>query len=186
MKPPEIRKRLAETGRTSASLARHLGKSKDSVSRLLNEQRAMDVEEHEKIVSFFGDDHVAAPAFVQIPVYGYAAAGGGDRIALAEDRVLDNIEVPAGMAKGQTIAIRIAGDSMEPRLFSGELVIVELGIPPSRNRDCVVEMKDGTALVKEYRGMRDGQAFLFQYNPAEEVRLAVTQIKALHAVKYRR
>ena len=185
MKPPEIRRRLAETGRTSAALARHLGKSKDSVSRLLNEARAMDVEEHQRIVEFFGDDEPKAPEFVQIPVFGYAAAGGGDRVAIASDRELDRIEIPAALAKGQTIGIRVAGDSMEPRLFSGELVIVELGVPPMRNRDCVVEMKDGTALVKEYRGMRDGVAFLYQYNPAEEVRLDVIQVKAIHAVKLR-
>jgi len=186
MKPPEIRKRLTETGRTQAALARHLGKSKDSVSRLLAGQRNMDVEELTQIQSFFGDAQPRPPEFVQIPVYGYAAAGGGDRVAMASDQVLDRIEVPAGLTRGQTIAIRVAGDSMEPRLYSGELVIVELGVPPNRGGDCVVEMRDGSALVKQYQGAKDGFVFLFQHNPEQEVRVPMIDVRAIHAVKYRR
>lgn len=186
MKPPEIRRRLRETGRTQAALARHLGKSKDSVSRLLSGYRNMDVDELHAIQDFFGESEPAHPDYVQIPVYGYAAAGGTDRVAIANDQVLERIEVPYGLTRGETIAIRVAGDSMEPRLYSGELVIVELGVPPNRGGDCVVEMKDGTALVKQYQGIRDHYAFLRQLNPDQEVRLPLTQVKAIHAVKYRR
>lgn len=186
MKPPEIRRRLRESGRTQESLARHLGISKDSASRLVAGHRNMRLEELDKIQDFFGDTEPRHPEFVQIPVYGYVAAGGTDRIALASDHVLERIEVPYGLTRGETIAIRVAGDSMEPRLYSGELVIVELGVPPNRGGDCVVEMKDGTALVKQYQGIRDGYAFLRQLNPDQEVRLPLTQVKAIHAVKYRR
>lgn len=186
MKPPEIRRRLEETGRTQAALARHLGKSKDSVSRLMQGLRKIDADEALAIEKFFGGAEPAAPAFVQIPVYGYAAAGGADRVSVASDQVLDRIEVPAGLARGEVMAIRVAGDSMEPRLYSGELVIVGVGVPPSRNADCVVELRDGTAMVKQYRGQRDGQVFLWQYNPETEVRVPADQVRALHAVIYRR
>lgn len=186
MKPPEIRKRLDDTGRTQAALARHLGKSKDSISRLMTGQRGIDADEAEEIKRFFGDDVQPAPTTQLIPVYGYAAAGGGDRVSIASDQVLDRIEVPAGLTRGDTIAIRVAGDSMEPRLYSGELVIVGLGVPPTRNGDCVIEMKDGTALVKQYRGQRDGVVFLHQLNPEDEIRVPMIQIKGMHAVVYRR
>lgn len=186
MKPPEIRERLKQTGRSQAALGRAIGKSKDSVSRLLKGERQLDFEEAEAIRHFFGDDQTAGPTYVQIPVYGYAAAGGSDRISIASDHVLDRIEVPAGLGRGEVIAIRIAGDSMEPRLYSGELVIVGLGVPPTRNGDCVIEMRDGSAIVKQYRGQRDGVAFLYQYNPEQEVKVPLTSIRGMHAVIYRR
>lgn len=186
MKPPEIRDRLKRTGRSQAALARAIGKSKDSVSRLMTGQRGMDVDEAAAIRDFFSDGTEQPPQFVQIPVYGYAAAGGEDRIALADDQVLDRIEVPYGLVRGDAVAIRVAGDSMEPRLYSGEMVIVGLGVPPQRNGDCVVELRDGSALVKQYRGSRDGTVFLHQLNPDREVRIESSKVKALHAVVYRR
>jgi phage repressor protein C with HTH and peptisase S24 domain len=186
MKPPEIRSRLRATGRTQTALAAHLGKSKDSVSRLVAGQRSMDIDELAQIKEFFGDDQPAAPTTVQIPVYGYAGAGGDDRVVIASDQVLEYIEIPAGMVRGEAIAVRVAGESMYPRLFSGEMVIVERNVPPVRNKDAVIELKDGSALVKEYRGQKDGVVFLFQYNPEGEVRVPADQVRAMHAVKYRR
>ncbi len=75
---------------------------------------------------------------------------------------------------------------MEPRLFSGETVVVALNVTPTRFGDCVVELKDGTGLVKQYRGRRDGYVFLYQYNPEREVRLREDEIRAIHAVQLRR
>jgi phage repressor protein C with HTH and peptisase S24 domain len=186
MKPPEIRARLERSGRSQIALGRYIGKSKDSVSRLVKGERGLDVEEAEKIAEFFGDDVEPRAQFTQIPVYGYAAAGGDDHISIAGDLVLDRIEVPLGLTRGAAIAIRVAGDSMEPRLYSGELVIVGLGVPPTRNGDCVVELRDGSAIVKLYKGQRDGAVFLAQLNPAQEVRIDASKVKAIHAVLYRR
>jgi len=186
MKPPEIRRRLEETGRTQSALARHLGKSKDSVSRMLQGMRRIDADEAAEIERFFGVSEASAPTYVQIPVYGYAAAGGDDRISIASDHVLERIEVPYGLSRGEVMAVRVAGDSMEPRLYSGELVIVGVGVPPSRNADCVVELRDGSAVVKQYRGQRDGHVFLWQYNPEQELKLPADKVRAIHAVLYRR
>lgn len=186
MKPPEIRARLKDTGRTQAALGRAIGKSKDSVSRLLTGQRALEVDEAEAISAFFGEDQPAGPTFVQIPVYGYAAAGSDDRVSIASDQVLDRIEIPAGLTRGEAFAIRVSGDSMEPRLYSGELVIVGKGVPPQKNGDCVVELKDGSAVVKQYRSQKDGVVFLHQLNPDREVRLEAVKVRAIHAVLYRR
>ncbi len=186
MKPTEIRERLQQTGRSQIALGRAIGKSKDSVSRLLKGERGIDVEEAAQIRAFFDGSAALEPAFQQIPVFGFAAAGGEDRISLASDHILDRIEVPVGLVRGDVMAVRVAGDSMEPRLFSGETVIVGRGVKPSRFGDCIVEMKDGSALVKQYRGQRDGYHFLFQYNPEQELRLPSTQVRAVHAVLYRR
>lgn len=186
MKPPEIRERLKATGRTQAALGKAIGKKKDSVSRLLLGERSMDVDEAAAIRAFFGDDQVAGPTFLRIPVYGYAAAGGDDHVAIASDHVLDWVEIPAGMVRPDAFAIRVAGESMEPRLYSGEQVIVNPGVPPLRDGDCVVEMRDGSALVKQYRGQRDGVVFLNQHNPPREIRVDASKVKTIHAVAIRR
>lgn len=180
MKPPEIRKRLDETGRSQISLAKHLGKSKDSVSRLLKGERDLKADELAAIRTFFGDDKPAAPTHIRLPVFGYAAAGGTDRVALASDQILDYIELPAGFIRGEAFAVQVAGGSMYPRLFDGERVIAERDVPPIRNKEVVVELTDGTGLVKEYRGQKDGFLFLWQYNPEEEVRIPITKVRRMH------
>lgn len=186
MKPDEIRERLRRTGRSQAALGRHIGASKDSMSRLMTGQRRLQAAELPLIEEFFAGDRDKGPAYETLDVYGYAQAGGEDRIGLASDQVIDRIEVPAGMVRGPAIGIRVAGDSMEPRLYSGETVIVALNVAPARDRDCVVEFRDGTGIVKQYRGQREGQVFLWQYNPEQEIRVDASKVKAIHAVLYRR
>ncbi|WP_040349795.1 S24 family peptidase [Brevundimonas sp. BAL3] len=187
MKPEEIRSRLRATGRSQAALGRHIGASKDSISRLMNGERRLQATELELIKDFFaGEQPPAGPAYDTLDVYGYAQAGGDDLVSLADGQVIDRIEVPAGLVRGATIGIRVVGDSMEPRLFSGETVIVGLNMPPQRDRDCVVEFRDGSAIVKQYKGQRDGTVFLHQYNPDKEVRVEASKVKAIHAVLYRR
>lgn len=187
MKPPEIRARLKQTGRTQIALARSIGKSKDSVSRLLKGERGLDVEEAQQIRAFFGDvDQNAGQNAEQVPVFGLPMPGGDDRFSLQADQIMDRIELPGGMTRGETIAVRLPGDDMAPRLFSGEIVIVAKGVPPARNGDCLVELKDGSGLIKQYVGQREGQVFLRQFNPDEEVRIPAIQVRALHSVAYRR
>jgi len=186
-KLPDLKARLRTSGKSQVALAQYLGITKDSVGRLVNGQRKAEAEELQRALAFLdGEIAPAAPAFQQINVYGYAAAGGDDRIMIADDRVLDRIEVPMGLARGEIFGIRVAGDSMEPRLYSGEIVIVSRDLRPSRMGDCVVELRDGTALVKQYRGERDGVLFLHQYNPDQEVKIEASKVRAIHAVVYRR
>lgn len=185
MKPPEIRARLKRTGRTQQALARSIGKSKDSVSRLLKGERSLDVEEAQQIRDFFGDDD-AADATGQVPVYGMPIPGDPDRFSLSADQVLDRIELPAGMTRGETIAVRMPSEVMAPRLFSGEIVIVARGVPAAIHGDCLVELKDGAGMVRHYVGQKEGHVFLRQFNPDREIRIEATKVRALHLVAYRR
>ena len=76
---------------------------------------------------------------------------------------------------------------MEPRFFAGESVFVHAGLPPARGQDCLIEFRDGSAVIKSYRGQRDGFVFAWQYNPSadesNELRYQGTDVKALHAVE---
>ena len=64
------------------------------------------------------------PRIVRIPVLGYVAAG----IPIEEiEDVIDWEEIPKDWLRGgkKYFALRIRGDSMEPRMYDGDVVIVE-------------------------------------------------------------
>lgn len=186
MRGQDIRGRLDRAGRSQSALARHMGKTVHSIGRLVKSPRELTPSEVAQIEEFFGDAAPAVPTIERIPVYGYVAGGGIDRIAMGSDSVLDYLEVPAGLTRGRPIALRVVGDSMEPRLFSGETVIVGLGVAPARFGDCVVEYQDGSGIIKQYRGQRHGKVFVYQYNPEQEFPIEGSSVKAVHAVLFRR
>ena len=62
------------------------------------------------------------PSVVKIPVLGEVAAGFP---MFADENIIDYEEIPAEMAKNDDyFALKIHGDSMEPRICSGDVVIV--------------------------------------------------------------
>lgn len=203
MKGTDYHRRLTQRGLTQAALAKfmteHLGRpvSAKAVSRILTgANKRFDVEEANAIEQFLqihGDNAPAsAPAgqyepprsTQRIPLYGFAAAADDDHIAYGADSVLDWLEPPA---LNLDAAFRVAGSSMEPRLFAGETVFVRLGLRPARGNDCVVELKDESAgvLIKTFTKASNGWVFLRQWNPDIELKLRWDEIRALHAVRLR-
>lgn len=194
----EIPDRLKQLGRSQSDLARHLGLDPSSLTKTIKGARRLQLDEASKIEAFF-DEPLTLPSPVsslserrnrpprRIPVYGYAAAGGVERVAINPGQVVDWADPPPfwnGM--GDLMIVRIIGDSMEPRYFEGESVVVQIGLPPGKGQDCLIEFHDGSAVIKSYRGQRDGFVFAWQYNPAKgesnEVRYPGTDVKALHVV----
>jgi phage repressor protein C with HTH and peptisase S24 domain len=187
-----VAERLVPLGRGARNrLAKRLGMDPSDLSRRLKrggELTAAHAREIEAYLEGAGAEPeptrsfapTTAPATRRVPVFGYAAAGGEDRVALASNQILDYVDVPSGLIRGRAFIVRLVGESMYPRLRSGENVMVEEDVPPVRNYDVLVELTDGTGLVKEYRGQRDGYLFLFQYNPEQEVRIPITQVRKIH------
>lgn len=198
MEITEIPARLRQLKRSQADLARHLDLDPSSLTKTIKGERRLRADELIKIEQFFGEtfdrDNVVESlserrrtAPKRIPVYGYAAAGGSERIAMNPGQVIDWVEAPPlWNGVGDLAVIRIIGDSMEPRYFAGEAVTARLGLPPARGQDCLIEFNDGSGLIKSYRGQRDGFVFAWQYNPpngeTNEVRYDGASVKALHAV----
>lgn len=194
MEMKDIRSRLRLIGRSQADLARHLDLDPSSLTKTIDGQRRVQAMEIAKIEEFFGEKlaldepgprlGLRRPAAVRkIPVYGYAAAGGDERVAFADDRVLEYREPPPFWSgAGDLIYVRIIGESMEPRYFSGEVVPVRYGVPPAKNEDCLVEFADNSVLIKTFGGQRGTTILARQYNPATELKLEATKIRAIHAV----
>jgi phage repressor protein C with HTH and peptisase S24 domain len=189
MTATEWRVRLRATGRSETDLAKKVNKSKSALSRIMTGERQdirqSEVEAIEAALAEF-EGRPQRPQGL-IPLLGYAAGGGTDRVAWSFDRPMDWVEAPPMRDSAtEIIAIRVVGDSMEPRLFSGETIYVGLNISPARGGDAVFEFRDGTAVVKSYQGSRQGHVFAHQYNPDEELRFDAAGVAGLHAVLWRR
>ena len=107
---------------------------------------------------------------VRIPVYGDTAAG--IPIVAIENFDSDDPddweEIPEDMAKsGEYIALRIKGDSMEPRMRTGDVVIVRLQ-PEVENGDiAIVRVNGDEATCKNIKKTPEG-VMLISLNPAYE------------------
>ncbi len=191
----DVRERLKAMGRSQADLARHLNLDPSSLVKTLDGRRTLRQRELIKLETFFGEklvaDTSAAPAEIssrsrrsrRVPVYGYAAAGGEDRIAFADDQVLEWLDPPPWWnGEADLVYVRITGDSMEPRIHSGEVIPVRLRYPPAKGDDCLVEFRDNTALCKTYESQKNGRVYLKQYNEAKTVDVDASTVRALHTV----
>jgi len=102
---------------------------------------------------------------VKIPVYGQIAAGVP--IEAIED-IIDYEEIPAEMAKdGEYIALMIKGDSMEPRLQTGDVVIIRKQETVDSGQIAAVMINGNEATLKKVI-LRTGGITLVPLNPKYE------------------
>lgn len=102
---------------------------------------------------------------VKIPVLGRVAAG----IPLtASEYIVDTEEIPAAMAAdGEYFGLMIKGDSMEPRIRNGDVVIVRKQ-EDADDGDIVIALVNGDdAVCKRLKKYNDGISLLSN-NPAYE------------------
>ena len=120
--------RRKELGLSQEELAARLGTTKQVVSRYENGQRTPKVTVVEAFARRLGvplaallGEAAAQSGALRVPVLGYVRAG--IPLTAVED-VLDYEEVPPSLAHlGELFALKIKGDSMEPRMLEGDVVI---------------------------------------------------------------
>lgn len=100
----------------------------------------------------------------KIPVLGRVAAG---LPIIAEEEILDWEEISGEMAlNGEYFALQIRGDSMEPRMESGDVVIVRQQ-EDADSGDYVIALVNGDdAVCKKLMKYEDGSIALVSLNPA--------------------
>lgn len=120
----------------------------------------------------------------KIPVLAYAAASGErNAVNLENDIPIRWIERPhwlVGVVKAA--AAQIMGDSMYPRYMDGDLVFINMSMPPVKGKDCVVNTKDGYTHIKQYLGQDKQSARFHQYNPPQDITIHKRDIESMYAI----
>ena len=109
------------------------------------------------------EERYTSPKGVKVPVLGYIRAG----IPLdAVEEILDYEEVdPAMAAKGDLFALRVKGDSMEPRIREGDVIICAETPCVESGTVAVVLVNGNEATVKKVVKHKEGLS-LVAFNPA--------------------
>lgn len=123
-----------------------------------------------------------APPSRDLPVLGHAEAGG-------DGAFFDNgtpqalIERPCFLiGNRRAYALYVNGDSMEPVFAHGHLLYVNPLRPPARLDDVVVQLTDGQAFVKRLLGRDGDMLVVHQFNPEQEIRFPLAELRAVHPV----
>lgn len=168
----ELVKKLTEEQNMSMSeLSRRVGIAKSAISRYFNGTRELPLN---KIGDFASVLHTTPdyllgieyepqpPQGLQIPVLGNVAAG--IPISAVED-ILDYEEVPQSWAnQGEFFGLRIKGDSMEPRMESGDVVIVKQQ-SDANSGDTVIVLVNGDDATCKRLQKTDNGIMLVSTNP---------------------
>lgn len=131
-----------------------------------------------------GENVQILPRQRNVPVVGSVEAG--------PDGYLEEAGYPVGHgdgsiehpAKGQNAyALRVRGESMHPRIRSGEFLVVEPSIPANPGDDVVVICCDGRKMVKQMLYQRDGEVTLGSINNGfKPITLPLQEVEAIHYV----
>lgn len=126
-----------------------------------------------------------------LPVYGTAAGSNGDGAFLfSQQDVVDYVRRPAGLASNKVVyGVYVEGDSMEPALAQGDLIIADPGKKP-RPGDrvvivCAAGEHDGdgqTAFVKVFVRQTPDQLIVKQFNPPREIVFDRARVASVHRI----
>lgn len=118
---------------------------------------------------------MASDMVKDIPILGTAAGSDGTgALQLSNDTIGYAYRAPSLTGRNGVYALYVQGDSMEPKLNQGDLIIVDPNIPPKAGDDVVVSLKenkngDTDAYIKTFRRFAGNQILCKQYNPEKEL-----------------
>lgn len=120
----------------------------------------------------------------KVPVVGTAQLG--------DDGFWTELGHPVGSGDGyldvpsddrNAYAVRVVGDSMHPRIRSGEFVLIEPNHPYGPGDEVLVVTRDGRSMVKEFLYQRDGQLVLNSVNNGHgRLSLQLDHVDKIHYV----
>lgn len=115
-----------------SELAEKLGVSTQMIVNYENETRAISIEKLETvakilnvpIVDFFIDESNKRTMnhLTKIPILSNVSAGIG---MYGQETPIDFLELPTSFCKGADYASFVSGDSMEPKIFQGDLLLIK-------------------------------------------------------------
>lgn len=124
---------------TQKELADKLGVSKGTITSYESGVRTPPIEKLEEMAREFGVDislffkpnitdlniMPSNNTYSRIPIISHASAGKG---IFGEDEILDFIELPSKISLRCDFATYVIGNSMEPKIFDGDIVCIKKGL----------------------------------------------------------
>jgi len=166
-----VKKLTKEQNMSMSELSRRIGIAKSAISRYFNGTRELPLNKIGDFASvlhttpdyLLGIDYEPPkPQGLKIPVLGTVAAG--IPISAVED-ILDYEEVPQSWeSQGEFFGLRIKGDSMEPRMESGDVVIVRQQ-SDANSGDTVIVLVNGDDATCKRLQKTDNGIMLVSTNP---------------------
>jgi SOS-response transcriptional repressor LexA len=126
-----------------------------------------------------------------LPVYGTAAGSNGDGAFLfSQQDVVDYAHRPAGLVSNKVAyGVYVEGDSMEPALQQGDLIIADPGKKPRPGDRVVIVCAAGdhdgdgqTAFVKVFVRQTPTQLIVKQFNPPREITFDRARVASVHRI----
>lgn len=166
----EIIERLCrDAGISINQMCKETGVSRAILSDIkMGRQNGLSLRNAKRVADYFSVDVAylmgeSSANMYRIPVYGEIAAG---LPILAEQVIIDYESIPAEMARsGEYFALQVKGNSMEPRMYSGDVVILRKTEEFVSGSVCAVMVNGEEATLKKVIVRQNGIT-LIPLNPA--------------------
>lgn len=190
----ELKKLRKDRGWTQDRLAKMMNVAKSTISMYESGRRKPDFETRELLADIFNvdikrfsdsnDSYFESESKKRnlVPVLGYVRAGLPIE---AIENIIDYEEISTEMAlQGEHFALKIKGDSMEPRMREDDVVIIRKQETVENGEIAVVLVNGNDATVKKFYRTDNGINLIsfnsnyepFTYSPAEVDELPVSVI----------
>lgn len=157
-----------------------------AIARALNLQLALNPAAHrvaENGALYDTATSTSGPAKREVPIVGNTTGGTGG--------YWEELGYPTGFGDGfldipssdpNAYGLRVRGNSMSPRMYEGEVILVEPGRQCSPGDDVVVRTAEGQVMVKVFISRRNGQITLGSISNDERLVFTADQIQHMHFV----
>lgn len=194
----EFHRLFEATGKTQGEIAAYLARATGSkatnyqVSRWLNGHTKIPVDVMDAMRAAAerpANDTAPPPAGAgiadsgeEVPLFGYANAAGSV-LRLNDDQIIGVAPIhPAQRGSRAAFAFLVFGDSLTPMLNHGDTAYAIRGRTPRKGQPCVVQLRDGSALVKIFAGIDERTLFAEQLTPRKDLTIPLREVEAIHAV----
>lgn len=127
------------------------------------------------------------PGNVQIPVYGKAVGGEDGEFEWNGDILYEVMAPPILSGVQGAYAVRVAGESMEPRYEDGEIAFVDPNRRVKRGDYVIAQIQyedNGMPLayIKRFVSHNSKELVVEQFNPAKELRFPHSSVVSVHYI----
>lgn len=168
-----------ETGERQVILRSDL---QEKVASAVNATTAELQKERDMLLGFPSGQPLSQAQVLTLPIWGRARAGvAGPQVYDVAGEPESTVDLSI-LLRPSVKTLRVAGDSMTGYVESGQVVIYDRDRWPRRGDGCVVELKSGDVLVKEYEKSDGSSLFLRQRFPDQGLTVQLADVAGVYTI----